>query len=125
MNFFELIPLTAAIVNLALTLFVLSTGLRSVMTRTYVTWGSAIAIWNFGTYYMFRTPHVQSAEPVALFWAKFLQVGVIFLPFALYHLALIILQKNRKYIAALYGLCVVFVAGDLTGMFISGVRDAG
>src|SRR6478672_10196535 len=99
MNFFELIPLTAALVNLALTLFVLGAGLRSVMTRTYVTWGISIAIWNFGTYYMFRAPDAATA----LFWARFLQVGVIFLPFALYHLALITLQMKRKYVSALYG----------------------
>lgn len=121
MNFFELIPLTAAIVNLALTIFVLGAGLRSVMTRTYLTWGSAIAIWNFGTYFMFRAPDAHTA----FFWAQFLQVGVIFLPFALYHLALITLQMKRTYVAALYGVCVLFVAGDWNGLFVSGVRYYG
>ena len=121
MNFFELIPLTAAIVNLALTLFVVAVGLRSVMTRAYVVWGSAITIWNFGTYFMFRAPNAD----VALFWAQFLQIGVIFLPFGLYHLALITLQMKRQHVVAMYAIGVAFVAGDLTGLFVSGVRNAG
>ena len=121
MNFFELIPLTAAIVNLALTLFVVAAGLRSVMTRVYVGWGIAISIWNFGTYLMFRAADAQAA----LLWAKCLQAGVIFLPFLLFHLALITLQMKRKYVMAMYAVCALLVAGDFMGLFVSDVRYAG
>src|SRR6476659_7773642 len=109
MNFFELIPLVAAIVNLALTLFVFAAGLRSASSRAYFVWGTAVTIWNFGTYFMFRSKDAQ----VALFWAQFLQVGVIFLPVGLYHLALLILQiPKRRHVIAVYAIGALFVVTD-------------
>lgn len=121
MNFFELIPSTAAIVNVALVLFVVAAGLRTVIARVYVGWGSAIALWNFGTYMLFRATNAQEA----LLWAKWLQVGVIFLPFLLAHLALITLQMSRRYVFVLYVVTALLVAGDYAGFFVSGVRHAG
>lgn len=124
-NVFELIPFTAAIVNLALTIFVFSRGLRSSLNRVYLVWGLSITVWNIGTYFLFRI-YPTKDEHAALFWARFLQVGVIFLPLSLYHLSLIMAQiKERRFIYSLYLIGLLFVAADFGNEFISGVRDAG
>jgi signal transduction histidine kinase len=124
-NIFELIPLTAALVNLALTIFVFSRGLRSALNRVYLVWGLSITIWNIGTYFLFQVYPLKS-EHAALFWARFLQVGVIFLPISLYHLSLIMAQeKKRRFMQMLYVIGAMFVAADFGNQFISGVRDAG
>jgi signal transduction histidine kinase len=121
-NFSQLIPLTAALVNLALTIFVLSRGVNSAIQRVYFLWGASIVIWNLGTFFMFS---VQS-EASALFWARFLQFGVIFLPISLAHLCLLIAEVNwgRK-IIYLYSVHVALAICNFTPLFISGVKNVG
>src|SRR5207249_4306110 len=84
MKFSELIPLSAATINFFLSLFVFSRDYRSTLNRVYLLWGFSITIWNLGTFFMFRV----SDEREAVFWAHFLQFGVIFLPVTLLHLCL-------------------------------------
>ena len=88
MRFSELIPLTAAVTNLALTLFVLTRDLRSTLNRVYLLWGLSITVWNLGTFFLFS---VQD-EDAARFWSAFLHYGVIFLPVSLFHLSCLIAQ---------------------------------
>ena len=116
------VPLAAVLVNIALTLFVLKAGVQRGTRIAYLIWGCSIAIWNFGTFEMFR---VKTADE-ALAWARFLQIGVIFLPVSLFHLCLQVCGIPRRnlifaaYAAALILFCTVF-----TRHFVSGVRDAG
>ncbi|NBV20844.1 MAG: hypothetical protein EBS05_02455 [Proteobacteria bacterium] len=88
MNFYELIPLTAAVTNLALTLFVLTRDLRSTLNRVYLLWGISITVWNLGTFFLFS----MGDEPSARMWSTLLHYGVIFLPISLFHLSLLIAQ---------------------------------
>src|ERR1700679_2569655 len=78
MRFGELIPLIGAVLNFSLALFVLLQNPRAAVSRVYFLLGVCFAIWNFGTFQMFRVTTVKEA----LFWARFLQCGVIFIPLA-------------------------------------------
>ncbi len=122
MKFLELIPLTAAIVNLVLTLFVLSRNLKGAVNRVYLVWGLSVTLWNAGTFLMFRA----SSEEEALQWARVMQFGVIFLPISLAHLCLLMAQISwGRWMKWLYGLHILMALGNFTPYFISGVRDAG
>src|ERR1700684_4103049 len=87
-KFGELIPLIGAVLNFSLALFVLVQNPRASVSRVYFLLGLCFAIWNFGTFQMFR---VQT-EKEALFWARFLQCGVIFIPLALCHVSFLVAQ---------------------------------
>src|SRR5687768_17172409 len=88
MRFGELIPLIGALLNFSLALFVLFQNPRATVSRVYFVLGISFAIWNFGTFWMFR---IQTAED-ALFWARFLQFGVIFIPLTLCHVSFLVAQ---------------------------------
>ena len=121
MSLVAFVPLSAVIVNVALTLFVMRAGGKAGTRIAYLIWGCSIAIWNFGTYEMFR---VKDAEE-ALAWARFLQIGVIFLPISLFHLCLRVCDiQRRNLVAAAYiaGLCLLPTV--FTRYFVSNVRDA-
>ncbi|NBR84632.1 MAG: hypothetical protein EB141_01395 [Verrucomicrobia bacterium] len=122
MKFYELIPLTAAVTNLALTLFVLTRDLRSTLNRVYLLWGLSISVWNFGTFFMFSVEEEASAR----FWSAFLHYGVIFLPISLFHLSLLIAQvKLPRWLPGLYGWFGLLALTNAFGFFTSGVHYLG
>ena len=122
MRFPLLIPLVAAICNFCVTLFVSSRGLRSTLSRVYLLWGLSITVWNFGTYFLF----VVNNPYEALFWARFLQFGVIFIPVSLFHLSLLIAQiPIKKYIHFFYLFGGMLAVTNFTNFFIPGVRNVG
>lgn len=122
MKVFQLITLGAAFFNFFLALFVFSRDTRSNTHRVYLLWGIAIALWNLGTFFMFE---VASAED-ALYWARFLHFGVIFLPAALLHLALLVSQIHiRPSFYLLYGVQSLFALSNFTDGFIADVRHTG
>ncbi len=122
MKFSELIPLTAAVTNLALTLFVLTRDLRSTLNRVYLLWGLSITVWNVGTFFMFSVEEESSAR----FWSTFLHYGVIFLPISLFHLSILIAQvKLPRWLPVLYGWFGLLALANVAGFFTSGVRYLG
>ena len=122
MKFSELIPLTAAVTNLALTLFVLTRDLRSTLNRVYLLWGLSITVWNLGTFFMFSV----ETEASARFWSAFLHYGVIFLPISLFHLCLLIAQvKLPRWLPLVYGWFGLLALSNAFGLFTSGVRNLG
>jgi len=122
MKFYELIPLTAAVTNLALTLFVLTRDLRSTLNRVYLLWGLSITVWNLGTFFMFSVEQ----ESTARFWSAFLHYGVIFLPVSLLHLSVLIAQvKLPRWLPVLYGWFGLLALSNVFGGFTAGVRKFG
>src|SRR5437870_6332522 len=91
-DMFHLVPLVGAVCNFFLALFVLSQGMKPVVHRVYAALGLCIAMWNFGTFQMFRVPNAKEWTEQAVFWARFLQFGVIFIPLLLFHLSLLIAE---------------------------------
>ena len=120
MNAAQLVPMTAAVVNLALTIFVACSGLRSLGNRVFVLWGLSLVVWNSGTAFMFRV----NDEASALFWARFLQFGVIFLPISLFHLCRILAGLPRSSVVMwAYGAGLVLAGTNFTGLFIPKVQN--
>lgn len=122
MRFSELIPLVAAGVNFTLALFVFSRDTRLALHRVYLLWGLSITAWNLGTCFMFRV----SDPAAALFWAKFLQFGVIFLPVSLLHISLLTARvPPPRWLPALYFFHGLLAVADVAGVFVSAVRWTG
>ena len=116
------VPLAAAVLNGLLSLFVLRAGVQGSSKFAYVVWGASITIWNFGTFQMFR---VTSPE-AALEWARFLQIGVIFLPISLFHLCVQVCNLQRKTLVfASYGAGLCLAGTVFTRLFVADVRNAG
>src|SRR5438552_1295170 len=121
-DMFHLVPLVGALCNFVLALFVLSQGTRPVVHRVYALLGLCIAIWNFGTFQMFQMSRVTN-EAQAIFWARFLQFGVIFIPLLLFHLSLLIAEiPVGRYIYLLYTFCILLATGNLIDFFNPEVR---
>ena len=110
----------ATIFNVALTLLVLGRDLKSRMHRVYLLWGISVTLWNLGVYQLSRG---MTDEQPAFFWAKVLQLGVIFMPVTLFHLCAIISGvKTNWLLPALYVIHGGFAASLFLGWFIVGVR---
>jgi signal transduction histidine kinase len=125
-HFPELAALCAVICNLALTFFVLSRDLRSALNRVYFTWGMSVTIWNLGAFYLFRLDGSLSNHREALYWAYFLQFGVIFLPVTNLHLCLLIARISIGPLLYLfYALHFLLAFSLFTGHFINDVQYLG
>lgn len=122
MKFAALIPLVGAIINLSLAVLVLFNNARAVVNRVCCLLSVCFAVWNFGTFWMFR---VEDA-PMALFWARFLQFGVIFIPVSFFHLSLLLARvKVGRYIYAFYAMSVLLALSNFTPLFLKNVRYVG
>ncbi len=116
------VPLAAAVLNALLSFFVLRAGVQGSLKFAYLMWGVSITIWNVGTFVMFR---VASPE-AALDWARFLQIGVIFLPVSLLHLCVQVCSLRRRTLLIFaYGAGACLVGTLFTSWFVSDVRNAG
>jgi len=122
MNFFQYIPLVAALSNFVVTLLVVCRDPRPALNRIFALWGISLTVWNLGTFYMFRVTNQDDA----LFWARFLQYGVIFIPISLFHLSLLIAHiQPPKYFKWLYAVPIGLAVSNFFGYFITGVRSVG
>ena len=78
------------------------------------------AIWQFG----FAMESLSTLEKTALFWNRFVYLGVPFIAPTMYHLSVCFLglKKQKKIVAAFYILAVIFVFLSWNDRFISGLR---
>ena len=102
----QITALTAIWFNAALTILVLARDFRSRLCRIYLGWWVAVTLWNLGVFHLSKNIGYDEA----FFWAKVLQLGVIFIPVILLHLCLAIGQAPTGWLMpALYlldaGLC--------------------
>jgi signal transduction histidine kinase len=110
----------ATLLNLALALFVAGRDYRSRLNRVYMLWGISVTLWNIGVYHLSQ----NTDQATAFFWAKVLQLGVIFMPLTLFHLCAIVsgTQTRRWVLPVLYGIHAGFAVCLYYGSFITGVR---
>lgn len=121
MRFGDLIPLIGALLNLSLALFVIFQSPRAAVSRVYFLLGVCFAVWNYGTFWMFR---VETYED-ALYWARFLQFGVIFIPLALCHISFLIAEipVPRLLVWVLYSLHCLLFFSNFTSFYLAGVKN--
>jgi signal transduction histidine kinase len=127
MRFGELIPLIGALVNFSLAIFVLVQNPRAIVARVYFLMGMCFAVWNYGTFWMFRVPAGPDHYYEALYWARFLQFGVIFIPLTLCHVSFLVAQIRipKGVVWALYSFHVALFLSNFTGFFLKGVKNVG
>jgi signal transduction histidine kinase len=116
--------LTATLFNMALTILVLSRDLRSTLHRVYVGWGVSVTLWNLGVFHLSQPNHVIS-DTDAFWWAKVLQLGVIFMPVTLFHLCVVISKARRagRLVPILYLIHTAFAISLFWNKFIIGARS--
>jgi len=115
----QITALTAISFNAALTLMVLTRDFRSKLHRIYLAWGIAATLWNLGVYHL--SLNIDNSD--AFFWAKMLQLGIMFIPVILFHLCMVIAQVRTGWLMpAMYLLHVGFAVSLYFNKFIVGVR---
>ena len=123
-NFSADIPLGGCFCNFFFALFIFSRAPRAIVNRVYLVSGLAIATWNLGSYFLFVIP--ETDPKLALFWARFLQIGVLYEIAAFIHLSLLFAgNRPGRWIYALYGFQTLLVLVNLTPWYVSGVRYLG
>jgi signal transduction histidine kinase len=114
--------LMAVLFNVALTLLVLTKDFRSRLHRVYVLWGISVTLWNLGVYHLSQSTEEMGHDD-AMFWARILQLGVIFIPLTIFHLSAIISgTRTRGLLPVFYLIDLGFVASLYLGWFIVDVR---
>ncbi len=122
MRIATLIPLVGCICNVLLAFFVLSRAPRAIQNRVYFLLGLFISVWNLGQFFAFTT-HDKEA---ALFWVRFIWLGVVFIPTLLFHLSMLITQTRvGKLLVAAYVFPSIIALTIPTRFFITGVHDLG
>ncbi len=122
MRFAAFIPMVGCILNLFLALFVFNSNRRGAANRVFLFWGLSIAVWNLGQFFLLR-----GDEPImALFWARFLWFGVIFIPVLLFHISLLIAEMRvPRFILGIYAVSFALAASNFTRFFIKDIRSRG
>src|SRR3989441_997279 len=118
----KLLPLVALGLNLLLLGSALAPDRRSLRNVRFAYLATALAVWNLGVFGLRAT-----ADPdVAVFWERFLHVGVIPIPVLFYHyvLAFLDLPRRRPELIGGYVLCGVFLAAGPTPLLLRGVTDS-
>ncbi|MEZ0258866.1 MAG: ATP-binding protein, partial [Chthoniobacter sp.] len=122
--FGELIPLIGALLNFSLALFVLFQNPRAAVARAYALLGTSFAVWNYGTFWLFRIPAGDEHYAEAYFWARFLQFGVVFIPISLCHVSFLVAQIRipKAVLWPVYLFHVWLFSTNFTHFFVARVR---
>jgi signal transduction histidine kinase len=111
--------LTATLFNIVLTLLVLGRDYRSRLHRVYMLWGTTITLWNLGAYHLSKNITPEHA----FFWAKILQLGVLFIPLSMFHLCLVISKTRVRWVLpVLYALHLGLAVSIFCNVYITGVE---
>jgi signal transduction histidine kinase len=121
-NFAAYIPLAGCIFNILFSLFLFSRSPRATAAQIFLLLGVSIAVWNLGSYFMF----VVTDREQALFWARFLQFGVMFGMGAFVHLSILLGDiKVGRWIVGFYALLGMLALLILTPYYVADVRQLG
>lgn len=121
MNFLQITALSVTIFNIVLTLLVVGRDVRSRLKQVYLLWGTCIALWNIGAIFLNRTVPLPPSQ--AIYWAKMLQLGVIFMPVSISHLCMIVAQVDvRKWAPWFYAAHAIIAVSLFFNKFVVGVR---
>lgn len=92
-------------------------GRKKQLNRIFALYSLSIAIWSLGESYLVAAPN----ETIALFWAREMHIGVVFIVTFFVHFVfelLNIYEKKRKIIYAVYIYSFIFLLLDFTKFFI-------
>lgn len=122
MEITSLLPLISSIITIFLGFFVFLTNKESKVNKLFLFFSMSISLGLFSTFMMFEN---SGDVFTILFWDKMVYVGVVFIPVAMYHFGLTILNKKEKYTKILlllgYATAIFFLLIIPTDLFISDV----
>lgn len=117
-----LLPLISSIITLGLGSFVFSSNKGSSVNRLFLFFSLSISVGLFSTFMMFVSGEDTN---IVLFWDRMVYIGVVFIPVAMYHFGLAVLNKSEKYTKILlrlgYTTSFLFLIVLPTDLFISDV----
>lgn len=120
-DIYTTLPLTCSLFGLFFGLFVLFQDPKSRMNQLLFGFNVSMLFWMFGTFMMFLSRGNMSA---ALFWDRFVYMGVVFMPPLMHHFSLIFTQqlgKQKKLLIANYILAILFFFLSQSHYFVDGI----
>jgi len=119
-NLINLIPLLSALFVLVLGFFIFLKRYEFKLKFLFLLLCLTAFIWLFGTFMMLIN---QDNEAVAIFWDRFIYLGVVFSPILFYHFSVVFcrLRENKTVINIGYILAFIFLILSRTDYFVSGL----
>jgi len=121
-NIYSILPLTCAIFVVFLGLFVIFHDPKSRMSQLLFGFNVCMFFWLFGTFMMFA---LRDNEVAAVFWDRFIYIGVVFMPAFMHHFSLLFTGRVGQQKALLrvnYFLAFVFLILSRTPYFVDGLH---
>jgi len=119
MGFFEISALAAAVFNTGLAFLVVRRDLRSLLHRAYLGLAACLTVWNAAAPVLAR----QTTLEGGFFWAKVLQLAVIFIPVTVLHVCLVLTNARRGrtvvYLYCIHAGIALTLWGDL---FVANIK---
>ena len=119
-NLINLIPLLSALFVLVLGFFIFLKRYEFKLKFLFLLLCLTAFIWLFGTFMMLIN---RGNEAVAIFWDRFIYLGVVFSPILFYHFSVVFcrLRENKTVINIGYILAFIFLILSRTDYFVSGL----
>ncbi|MFA6533597.1 MAG: histidine kinase N-terminal 7TM domain-containing protein [Patescibacteria group bacterium] len=118
----NIFPLLGAIFVLFLGFFVLFQDRRSVLNQLFFGFCVVVFCWLFGTFMMFLN---RGDEMLAIFWDRFVYLGVVFMPTLMHHFSLVFTPPagkwQKKVLFYNYLISFLFLLLSRTDYFVAGL----
>ncbi len=113
-----ILPLISAILVFSLGFFVYLKNRKSLINIIFGLHSLVITIWLFGTFMMFLS---RDAKELAIFWDRFIYIGVVFIPIFLYHFSIVYcnIKTQNKVVILGYLLSFIFLIISRTDYFVA------
>ena len=113
----SLLPLVSTIFVFGLGVFVFFKNPKSKLNIVFALIAVTVTIWLFGTFMMFNS----GTDKQAIFWDRFIYMGVVFVPALMYHFSIIFSNRRgrRKLLILSYILSCIFLILSRTEYFVS------
>lgn len=120
-DLYTTLPLTCSLFVFFFGLFVLFQDYRSRMNQLLFSFNLSMLFWMFGTFMMFVS---RGDETSALFWDRFVYMGVAFMPPLMHHFSLVFTQqtdKQKRMLVVNYILAFFFAYASQSKFFVDGL----
>jgi len=116
-NFVNILPLISTIFVFSLGSFVYSRNRKSKLNIIFALIAIVVSIWLFGTFMMF----ISRTDAQAIFWDRFIYMGVVFVPALMYHFSIIFSKRKgqKKLLILSYIFSFLFLVLSRTDYFVS------
>jgi len=120
-DIFTTLPFACALFVALFGVFVLVKGKGSVMNQLLFGFCLSMFFWMFGTFMMFY--HGAQDVATAIFWDRFVYIGVIFMPPLMHHFSIFFskITGQKKTLVLNYGVAILFLLISRSPLFVDGL----